>query len=44
VPEGMESWVEEGANWTLGCVSLTNTDVNDLYSVIQKGTEITIFP
>jgi murein L,D-transpeptidase YafK len=44
VPEGMDYWVEEGANWTLGCVSLTNTDVNDLYSVIQKGTNITIFP
>ena len=44
VPEGMNSWIDEGANWTLGCVSLTNEDVNDLYSVLQKGTEITIFP
>lgn len=44
VPEDMDSWVEEGANWTLGCVSLTNADVNDLYSVLQPGTEITIFP
>ena len=44
VPKNMDSWIEEGVNWTLGCVSLTNADVNDLYSVIQKGTEITIFP
>lgn len=44
VPKGKDSWIENGTNWTLGCVYLTNEDINDLYDVLQKGTEITILP
>ena len=29
-------------NWTLGCISLKNTDVQELYNMIPVGTKITI--
>lgn len=42
VPEGMDHWISERNNWTLGCVSLTTNDINDLYPVLQKGTKVVI--
>jgi len=44
VPEGADNWIEDGQNWTLGCISLTNADIDDLYTSLQVGTEIVIFP
>ncbi len=42
VPEGSDYWIDEGDNWTYGCVSLKNKDVNELYQYIQVGTAIVI--
>jgi murein L,D-transpeptidase YafK len=37
-----ENIVDRYTNWTLGCISLKNEDMNDLYSYITPGTEVTI--
>ncbi|MFM2061579.1 MAG: hypothetical protein RLZZ507_1249 [Cyanobacteriota bacterium] len=31
-------------NWTLGCPSLKNKDVDELYKFVQKGTVVEILP
>ncbi len=36
--------IDEGFNWTWGCISLKNRDVDELYSFIQRGTVIQINP
>ncbi|MEM9244926.1 MAG: L,D-transpeptidase [Cyanobacteria bacterium P01_F01_bin.153] len=42
VPQGSESDIENRSNWTLGCVSLTNNDVDEIYEFIGSGTLIEI--
>ena len=42
VPSGYDYIIEEGQNWTLGCISLTNEDVDEIYPVITKSTLIII--
>ncbi|MGD1849861.1 MAG: murein L,D-transpeptidase family protein [Cyanophyceae cyanobacterium] len=42
IPEGSESDIEKRSNWTLGCVSLTNEDVDEIYEFIGSGTLIEI--
>lgn len=42
VPPDQDYWIDEGDNWTLGCVSLRNKDVDELYQYIQVGTPIVI--
>ncbi len=37
-----ENIVDRFTNWTLGCISLKNEDMDDLYSYIIPGTPITI--
>jgi murein L,D-transpeptidase YafK len=37
-----ESFNRVGINWTLGCISLFNPDVQDLYSLVQVGTLVYI--
>ena len=42
VPKGYEYAISNKMNWTLGCVSMTNDDVNELYPHILEGMKITI--
>jgi murein L,D-transpeptidase YafK len=42
VPKGADVMIKTRVNWTLGCISLTNADVNEIYPFIDKKTEITI--
>ncbi len=44
VPKGSDNLVDERNNWTWGCISLKNDDVNEIYEVVQKGTPIKITP
>jgi lipoprotein-anchoring transpeptidase ErfK/SrfK len=37
-----ESFNRVGINWTLGCISLFNLDVQELYSLVQVGTLVYI--
>jgi murein L,D-transpeptidase YafK len=42
VPKGKDYLIDRSENWTWGCISLKNKDVNDLYSVCFKGMNIEI--
>ncbi|MFK7749597.1 MAG: murein L,D-transpeptidase family protein [Kordia sp.] len=42
VPDGMDNIIDEKQNWTLGCISMKNKDVNEIYEYITKKTKITI--
>jgi murein L,D-transpeptidase YafK len=44
VPEGMDALIDEGQDWTLGCISLKNAHIDELYAVCKKGTKIEIVP
>ena len=44
VPQGRDSLIDEKSNWTLGCISLKNKDVDEIYQVVQVGTQIEIIP
>ncbi|MBK8226310.1 MAG: L,D-transpeptidase family protein [Flavobacteriales bacterium] len=37
VPEGMDHWIEAGADWTWGCIALKNADVDEIYPFITVG-------
>jgi murein L,D-transpeptidase YafK len=37
-----DNYVEGRINWTLGCVSMKNADVNELYDVLKVGTPVVI--
>ena len=42
VPTGYNNMIDEKYNWTLGCISLKNVDVNEIYKLIKVGTKIEI--
>ncbi|PTX59434.1 L,D-transpeptidase-like protein [Kordia periserrulae] len=42
VPEGMDAIIDKRQNWTLGCISMKNSDVNEIYPYITNQTKITI--
>lgn len=43
VPAGQDNWIDQGKNWTLGCVSLKNADLEALYPYLSVGTVVEIF-
>lgn len=42
VPAGYDKAIDNKQNWTLGCISLKNKDVNEIYSLVKAGTKIVI--
>lgn len=42
VPKGADNLIEQRSNWTWGCISLTTKDIDELYQVVQAGTEVEI--
>ncbi|MBI1307229.1 MAG: L,D-transpeptidase family protein [Bacteroidetes bacterium] len=42
VPNGADWAIDKKKNWTLGCISMKNSDVNDVYSVAFVGMTISI--
>ncbi|MBN1950740.1 MAG: L,D-transpeptidase [Bacteroidales bacterium] len=44
VPEGMDELIDRKYNWTLGCISLKNKDVNEIYPYMTKSIPILITP
>lgn len=42
VPEGSDDLISEGVDWTLGCISLRNADISDLYNSISDAVVIKI--
>lgn len=39
-----DSYVDQRINWTLGCVSMKDRDVNELYNIVAVGTPVVIRP
>ena len=44
VNKGSDYLIDEGNNWTWGCVSLKNNDVDEIYSIVEVGTTVKIVP
>ncbi|MBP0014207.1 MAG: L,D-transpeptidase [Roseofilum sp. SBFL] len=42
VPSGRDDLIDRKNNWTLGCISLKNKDVDELYRAIQPGTTVEV--
>lgn len=42
VPEGSDSMIDNQVNWTLGCISLKNAHIEDLYKSISKSVKVEI--
>ena len=42
VPDGADIAIDLKLNWTLGCISMKNKDINELYPYVSKSTEIVI--
>lgn len=42
VPDGYDHLIDEKQNWTLGCISLKNKDVDEIYTVVKAGTKVQI--
>ena len=42
VPKNKHYLIDKGINWTLGCISLTNEDIDEIYSYVDIGTKVTI--
>jgi lipoprotein-anchoring transpeptidase ErfK/SrfK len=42
VPWNMDYLIDDRMNWTLGCISLKNDDINDFYPCILEGTLVII--
>lgn len=43
-PQNRDYLIDQQSNWTWGCISLKNKDVDEIYSVIQTGTKVEIIP
>jgi murein L,D-transpeptidase YafK len=43
VPIGSDYAIDQKQNWTLGCVSLKNKDIDEIYKFVFVGMEIEIF-
>lgn len=42
VPGNKSYLISKGINWTLGCISLTNSDIDEIYSYVAVGTKVII--
>lgn len=40
VPEGMDHWIAEAKDWTLGCIALRNADLDEIYPTIKPRVTI----
>ena len=44
VPDGCDYLIDQGSDWTLGCISLKTAHITDLYKSISAATKISIYP
>jgi murein L,D-transpeptidase YafK len=42
VPKGTDFMIDQRINWTLGCISLKNEHVNEIYPYLDKGSMVII--
>lgn len=41
---GWFSWITQRFNWTNGCIAVSNSDMDDIWSLVDSGTPIEIRP
>ena len=44
VPASGDNLIDKRSNWTWGCISLKNQDVDEIYQIVQQGTKVEIIP
>ena len=45
VPAGMDHWIQQGTDWTWGCIALRNADLDEIFPLIQlQRTRLDIVP
>jgi hypothetical protein len=44
VPANSDKLIDNRINWTWGCISLKNADIDEIYAVSRSGTLVEIFP
>lgn len=45
VPEGKDHWIDQGADWTWGCIALRNADLDEIYPyIVPQRTRLVIVP
>jgi len=44
VPTGGDRLIDDRSNWTWGCISLKTKDIDEIYQIVQQGTEVEIIP
>jgi L,D-transpeptidase catalytic domain len=44
VPTGQDILIDKRTNWTWGCISLKNSDVNEIYEFVKTGSLVEILP
>ena len=42
VPINYDYVIDQGDNWTAGCIALKNRDINEIYNYVDVGTEVII--
>lgn len=42
VPEGYDALIDEMQNWTLGCISLKNVHIDEIFDAVKVGTKVVI--
>lgn len=42
VPAGMDWLIDQKQNWTLGCISLKNNEVNEVYAAVKRGSRVIV--
>ena len=41
---GQPGWTKVKGDWTVGCIALSDKDMEEAYSMVNPGTQINIFP
>ena len=41
---GPSSWSRKGKDWTAGCVSVSDKEVEEIWRMVRNGTEVVILP
>lgn len=42
VPSGYDAIIDDRTNWTLGCISLKNADIAEIYTLAKVGTRVVV--
>jgi len=41
---GQPSWTTVKGDWTMGCIAVTDKQIEEIYAMVKDGTQINIFP